>query len=73
MNGWAMTLITAGAVLTDSLTEKGGGSAGRDTYALSAGMQLQENDKFALRAAVGKAFGKGYHDSKVSVDCQWYF
>ena len=57
----------------DSLTEKGGGSAGRDTYALSAGMQLQENDKFALRAAVGKAFGKGYHDSKVSVDCQWYF
>lgn len=57
----------------DHLNEKGGGSAGRDTYTLSAGMQLQENNKFTLRAAVGKAFGKGYHDSKVSVDCQWYF
>lgn len=57
----------------DRLNEKGGGSAGRDTYTLSAGMQLQENNKFTLRAAVGKAFGKGYHDSKVSVDCQWYF
>lgn len=57
----------------DRLNEKGGGSAGRDTYTLSAGMQLQENNKFTLRATVGKAFGKGYHDSKVSVDCQWYF
>ena len=57
----------------DHLNEKGGGSVGRDTYTLSAGMQLQENNKFTLRAAVGKAFGKGYHDSKVSVDCQWYF
>ncbi|MDO5380218.1 MAG: C1 family peptidase [Acidaminococcaceae bacterium] len=57
----------------DRLNEKGGGGAGRDTYTLSAGMQLQENNKFTLRAAVGKAFGKGYHDSKVSVDCQWYF
>ena len=57
----------------DRLNEKGGGSAGRDTYTLSTGMQLQENNKFTLRAAVGKAFGKGYHDSKISVDCQWYF
>ena len=57
----------------DRLNEKGGGSAGRDTYTLSAGMQLQENNKFTLRAAVGKSFGKGYHDSKISVDCQWYF
>ena len=57
----------------DRLNEKGAGSAGRDTYTLSVGMQLQENNKFTLRAAVGKAFGKGYHDSKVSVDCQWYF
>lgn len=57
----------------DRLNEKGGGSAGRDTYTLSTGMQLQENNKFTLRAAIGKAFGKGYHDTKISVDCQWYF
>lgn len=57
----------------DRLRENGGGGAGRDNYTFSAGMQIKENNKFALRASVGKAFGKGYHDSKVAVDCQWYF